>query len=83
MKKVRTVFAAVMALCICFAMAGCGKSGSSDEITIDNIDEKFENMSDDEIEQAIVEGLEELDEGNGKISETAETENAAPAEIVF
>lgn len=67
--------------------AGCGETGSSDEINLDNIDEKIENMSDDEIEQAVLDGAEKLEEEYGSGSEITEaaTTTAAPEpeEIVY
>lgn len=42
--------------------AGCGETGSSDEINLDNIEEKIDNMSDDEIEQAFIDGADTLGE---------------------
>lgn len=67
--------------------AGCGETGSSDEINLDNIEEKIDNMSDDEIEQAVLDGIEKLEEeyGNGAAITEAATTTAEPEpeEIVY
>lgn len=83
-KRILTI---VLVASLILSAAGCGETGSSDEINLDNIEEKIENMSDDEIEQAVLDGAEKLEEeyGNGLEITEAVTTTAAPEpeEIVY
>ncbi len=60
MKK--KVLSAVFAMVMVLNAAGCGESGGSDDIDLDDIGEKIENMSDDDIESAILDGVEKIEE---------------------
>lgn len=74
-KILSMVLMAVMVLSI----AGCGGNGSGEDIDFDAIGEKIENMSDDELENAIEEGVGKL-ESMGETTTTAAQTEEAPKE---
>ncbi len=76
MKKILSV---VLMAAIVLSVAGCAGNGGSEDIDFDAIGEKIENMSDDELENAILDGAEKL-EGIGETTTTAAQTEAAPKE---
>lgn len=76
MKKILSV---VLMAAMVLSIAGCGGNGSGEDIDFDAIGEKVENMSDDELENAIEEGVEKL-ESMGETTTTAAQTEEAPKE---
>ena len=77
MKK-KIISVALMAVMV-LSIAGCGGNGSGEDIDFDAIGEKIENMSDDELENAIEEGVGKL-ESMGETTTTAAQTEEAPKE---
>ncbi len=76
MKKILSV---VLIAAMVLSVAGCSGNGSGEDIDFDAIGEKIENMSDDELENAIEEGVGKL-ESMGKTTTTAAQTEEAPKE---
>ncbi len=76
MKKILSV---VLMAAMVLSIAGCGGNGSGEDIDFDAIGEKIENMSDDELENAIEEGVGKL-ESMGETTTTAAQTEEAPKE---
>lgn len=64
MKKVKSILAAALALCMCFSMAGCGESKKS-----------IDDMTEEDFEQALI----GMDNGLDDNSESGESVEAAAA----
>lgn len=60
MKK--RVFSMVIMAAMVLSVVSCGGSGGSESVNWDNIEEKLENMSDDELEQAVIDGANKLED---------------------
>jgi len=76
MKKIISV---VLMAAMVLSIAGCGGNGSGEDIDFDAIGEKIENMSDDELENAIEKGVGKL-ESMGENTTTAVQTEEAPKE---
>lgn len=76
MKKILSV---VLIAAMVLSVAGCSGNGSGEDIDFDAIGEKIENMSDDELENAIEEGVGKL-ESMGETTTTAAQTEEAPKE---
>ncbi len=77
MKK--KILSVVLMVAMVLSVAGCGGNSSGEDIDFDAIGEKIENMSDDELENAIEEGVGKL-ENMGETTTTAAQTEEAPKE---
>lgn len=77
MKK--KILSMVLMAAMVLSIASCGGNGSGEDIDFDAIGEKIENMSDDELENAIEEGVGKL-ESMGETTTTAAQTEEAPKE---
>ncbi len=79
MKK--KILSIVLMAAMALSVAGCGGNGSGEDIDFDAIGEKIENMSDDELENAIEEGVGKLESmGETTTTTVAQTEEAPKEE---
>ena len=78
MKK--RILSALLAMAMVLSVAGCESNSGTEDIDFDEIGEKIENMSDDELENAVIDGVEKLENlGEADTTTTAQTE-AVPEE---
>ena len=78
MKK--KILSVVLMAAMVLSIAGCGGNGSGEDIDFDAIGEKIENMSDDELENAIEEGVGKLESMGENTTTAAQTEEAPKEE---
>ena len=68
MKKVKSILAAALALCICFSMAGCESSGEQTEA---DIERELETLNEENLEEKLI----ELDESVAATESTTESKD--------